>query len=124
MTLSAESLFSFDRSELSASGREALDRFVRDMGGLAFDTVTVEGHTDRLGSDGYNQKLSQARAEAVKSYLAGPGGLAASRINTVGKGESSPVTRAGDCRGNAASAALIACLQPDRRVEIEVTGTR
>jgi OOP family OmpA-OmpF porin len=86
--------------------------------------ITVEGHTDRLGTSAYNQKLSQQRADSVKAYLVVSDKLDASKINTVAKGESMPVTKADDCKGNKASPKLIACLQADRRVEIEVSGTR
>jgi len=86
--------------------------------------ITVEGHTDRLGSPAYNQKLSLQRAESVKSYLVTPGGIDAAKISAVGKGESVPVTKPGECKGNKPSPKLIACLQPDRRVEVEVIGTR
>jgi OOP family OmpA-OmpF porin len=86
--------------------------------------ISVEGHTDRLGTTAYNDRLSQRRAEAVKDYLVSADGIEGSRINAVAKGESDPVTKAEDCKGSKPSARLIACLQPDRRVEIEVTGTR
>jgi OOP family OmpA-OmpF porin len=86
--------------------------------------VTVEGHTDRLGTPDYNQRLSQERADAVKAYLVSTGKVDPMKITAVGKGESNPVTSPEACRGAAATAALIACLQPDRRVEIEVSGTR
>jgi OOP family OmpA-OmpF porin len=86
--------------------------------------VMVEGHTDRLGSAGYNQRLSLKRAESVKSYLVAMGGLSPAKVSAGGKGLTEPVTQPDDCRGMKRSARLIACLQPDRRVEVEVTGTR
>lgn len=119
----AESFFSFDRSELKPEGRGALDTFASELAGVTYDTVTVQGHADRLGSTEYNQTLSLARAEAVKSYLVTTGKLDAARISAVGKSESEPVTLPEACKGPM-SAPVIACLQPDRRVEIEVTGTR
>jgi OOP family OmpA-OmpF porin len=122
--LEADSLFSFDRADVKPEGRGALDRLVQDLNGTRFDVITVEGHTDRLGSAAYNQRLSSQRAEAVKAYLVGAGKLDANKISAVGKGESMPVTRAEDCKGQQANPKLIACLQPDRRVEVEVTGTR
>ena len=76
-----------------------------------------------LTSQAYNQKLSVRRAEAVKSYLVSPGGVDAGRISAVGMGESQPVTKAEDCRGAGPSPKLIACLQPDRRVDVEVSAT-
>ena len=124
VSFSAESLFAFDRSELRPEGRIALDIFTKDLGGTQFDSISVVGHTDRLGSQGYNQKLSQQRADSVKDYLVSSGGVSASRIQSFGKGESMPLAKTQDCKGNSPSPSLIACLQPDRRVEVEVTGTR
>ena len=89
-----------------------------------FDVITVEGHTDRLGSQRYNQTLSTKRADAVKAYLVTSGGIDATKVSAIGKGESTPLTKPDDCKGSKPTAALIACLQPDRRVEVEVTGTR
>ena len=123
VSFSADTLFSFDRSELGPQGKVALDQFSHELAGMRFDAVKVEGHTDRLGSQAYNQKLSVRRAEAVKSYLVSAGGVDAARISAVGMGESQPVTQAADCRGAKASPKLIACLQPDRRVDVEVTGS-
>ncbi|WP_332739632.1 OmpA family protein [Hydrogenophaga sp.] len=124
VSLSAESLFGFDASTVKPEGRADLDKFARDLASANYQTVTVEGHTDRLGSDSYNQKLSEQRATAVKNYLVTSGKLDGSKISAVGKGETMPVTKPGDCKGTKRTAALVACLQPDRRVDVEVTGTR
>ncbi|MDO9506285.1 OmpA family protein [Hydrogenophaga sp.] len=124
VSLSAESLFGFDASTVKPEGRSELDKFARDLAGTNYQTVVVEGHTDRLGSDAYNQKLSEERANAVKNHLVTNGRLDSSKISAVGKGETQPVTKPGDCKGNTRTAALVACLQPDRRVDVEVTGTR
>jgi OOP family OmpA-OmpF porin len=124
VTYSAESLFSFDKSEVQPEGRRALDTFARDLEGTQYDAITVEGHADRLGTEAHNQTLSQQRADAVKSYLVETGKVDASKITTVGKSESEPVTKAEDCKGSTPNAKLIACLQADRRVEIGVSGTR
>jgi OmpA-OmpF porin, OOP family len=124
VSFEAESLYGFDRSELRPEGKIALDTFLREMQGSTFEFVIVEGHTDRLGSTAYNQKLSQERADAVKAYLVSAGGLDPSKVTATGKGESAPVSKTEDCKGNAQTAQLVACLQPDRRVDIEVTGTR
>ena len=124
VSFSAESLFDFDRSVLGAAGRAALDTFARDLAGTRYETIKVEGHTDRIGSAAYNQKLSTERADIVKAYLVNSGQIDAARISSSGLGETMPVTRAGDCKGEGASASLITCLQPDRRVDIEVWGTR
>jgi OmpA-OmpF porin, OOP family len=124
VSYSAESMFGFDKSAVQPEGRAALDSFSNELKGTRFEQVTVEGHTDRLGSSAYNQKLSMERAEAVKAYLVTSGGVDGAKINAVGKGKSQPMTKAADCKGNKASPKLRACLQPDRRVEIEVTGTK
>jgi OOP family OmpA-OmpF porin len=124
VSFAAESLYGFDRAELRPEGKVALDTFLREMQGSSFEFVVVEGHTDRLGSTAYNQKLSQERADAVKAYLVNSGGLNPAKVTAVGKSESMPVTKAEDCKGHAQTAKLVACLQADRRVEIEVSGTR
>lgn len=123
VSFAADTLFAFDRFTITTKGDEALNTFAQELRGMQFERITVEGHTDRLGTSAYNEKLSQRRAEAVKAYLAGPGGIDSAKIVTIGKGETQPVTKTEDCRGNKPSAKLIACLQPDRRVDVEVTGT-
>lgn len=123
VSFSADTLFSFDHSEIGPQGKAALDQFAHELAGTHFDAITVEGHTDRLGSQAYNKKLSMRRAEAVKSYLVSAG-VDAGRIAAVGMSESKPVTKAEDCRGTKPNPNLIACLQPDRRVDVEVTGTQ
>jgi OOP family OmpA-OmpF porin len=123
VSFTAESLFGFDRSEVLPEGKAALDNFAKELQGTNFDNITVEGHTDRLGSTAYNQSLSTKRAEAVKAYLVNAG-VDGTKIAATGKNESMPVTKSEECKGNAPSSKLIACLQPDRRVEIEVVGTR
>lgn len=120
--LNADTLFEFDKAVLRPAGREALDDFVRKSKDINPEVITAVGHADRFGSDSYNQKLSEQRAAAVKTYLLSKG-IEANRIQTAGKGETQPVTKADDCRG-AKSAKVIACLQPDRRVDIEVVGTQ
>ncbi|MDE2565228.1 MAG: OmpA family protein [Burkholderiales bacterium] len=124
VSFSADSLFGFDRSEVRPQGRQALDRFAHELAGTQYDVVTVTGYTDRLGRPAYNQALSTRRAEAVKDYLVSRGGLDAHKVSAVGRGASAPVTQPGDCQGVKARAKLIECLQPDRRVEVEVSGTR
>jgi OOP family OmpA-OmpF porin len=124
VSFSADSLFAFDEAVVRPEGRAALDRFAQELKGTLFDVITVEGHTDRLGSEAYNQRLSVRRADAVKAHLVGAGGIDGARISAVGKNESAPVTKPADCRGTTATPQLLACLQPDRRVEVEVVGTR
>lgn len=120
----AESLFGFDATTLRPEGRQGLDSFASELDGANFETVKVEGHTDRLGTAEYNQALSLRRAEAVKEHLVRSGRIDPAKISAVGLGETQPVTQAADCVGTRRSTQLVACLQPDRRVEIEVNGTR
>lgn len=123
VVLSADSLFGFDQTTVSQTGLEHINKFTSDLRGVNYDVITVTGHTDRLGSQEYNQKLSMRRAEAVKSRLL-DAGIPFSKINTDGKGENNPITKPDDCKGSKATRALIACLQPDRRVELEVVGSK
>lgn len=122
VSFDADALFDFNKAVLRPEGRAALDSFIGNVKDVAPSTITVIGHTDRLGSDSYNQTLSEERAAAVKTYLV-TRGIDANSVRTEGKGEMQPVTNAADCKGGK-SAKLIACLQPDRRVEVEVSGTR
>lgn len=126
VTLSADVLFEFDRAVLTAEGRKRLDELQGRAAGLALEVIIAVGHADRIGAAPYNKRLSERRAAAVKAYLVSKG-LQANRIYAEGKGETQPVT-ADKCRGIGAetrrNAKLIACLQPDRRVEIEILGTK
>lgn len=124
VSFSADSLFTFDKAVIRPEGKEALDKFAKDLSGTQFEMIAVEGFTDRIGTEAYNLALSARRATAVKAYLVASGGIDAAKITAVGRGESNPVTKADDCRGSKANAKLIACLQPDRRVDVEVSGTR
>ncbi len=124
VTFSADSLFDFDKAIVKPAGRQALDKFAVDLRGIAYDVIAVVGHTDRIGSRAYNMSLSTRRAEAVKSYLIDPAGIPAGKIAAKGVGEAEPATRPDDCKGRKATPQLIACLQPDRRVEVEVSGTK
>lgn len=123
LTLNAATLFDFDRTEIKQEGREALDALVADMRTLDYELVLVTGHTDRIGSREYNLDLSQRRADAVKNYLVSAG-IPEARITSRGVNGDEPVTRPEDCRNTGSAAAQIACLQPDRRVVILVTGSR
>lgn len=120
--LDADTLFDFNKAVLRPEGKRALDEFLVQMKGINPEVIIAVGHADRFGTDSYNQRLSERRAAAVKTYLLAQG-IAENRVFTEGKGELQPVTKAGECTG-AKSKSVIACLQPDRRVEIEVVGTR
>ena len=122
LSLAADALFDFDKAILKPEGKQALDDFVGKLSKIKYDSLIAVGYTDRLGSESYNKDLSVRRAEAVKAYLTGKG-IGASQVFTDGKGKANPVT--GDsCKGAKKNKALIECLQPDRRVEVEVAGTR
>jgi OOP family OmpA-OmpF porin len=122
ISFSGDALFAFDKSVLKPEGQTMLDGLVQQLSGATYDTVLATGHTDRLGSNAYNQKLSERRAQTVKDYLVSKN-VQASRIDAQGKGETEPVTKPGECRG-AQSVKVVACLQPDRRVDVEMTGTK
>ena len=124
VSFSADTLFDFDKSAVKPDGKLALDKFATELKGTQYGAITVTGHTDRLGSHAYNLKLSERRAQAVSSYLVDAGGIAPAKISATGVDGNNPVTKPGDCVGNKPSPKLIACLQPDRRVDVEVTGTR
>lgn len=124
--IAAELLFDFDRATIRPDGRSVLDGLAAKARAISIESLIVTGYADRIGSAAHNLDLSRRRADAVKAYLASKG-FAASRIYPEGKGKAQPVT--GDkCRNmgpeNRRNRKLIACLQPDRRVEIELIGTR
>jgi OOP family OmpA-OmpF porin len=122
LTLDADTLFDFDKATLRPAGRDTLDGFISKLRDIKPETIMAIGHADRFGTDAYNQRLSEQRVATVKAYMVSKG-VEANRVYTEGKGETQPVTKAGDCTGPK-SAKVIACLQPDRRVDIEVIGTR
>jgi OmpA-OmpF porin, OOP family len=122
LSFDADMLFDFGKSSLRPAGRATLDDFAARIKGIDPEAIKTVGHTDRIGSSAYNQVLSEERAESVKAYLVGIG-IAAQRVETSGKGENEPVTLAGDCPGRK-SAKVISCLQPDRRVDIALVGSR
>ena len=124
VSFNSDVLFGFDRATVSPSGKRALDKFSAEVAGVEYDHVTIEGHTDRIGTQAYNEKLSLQRADAVKTYLVSRGTIPANKITTVGKGSSQPLTDAGACKGIQTSAAVIACLEPDRRVDLDVMGSK
>jgi OOP family OmpA-OmpF porin len=113
VTFAADAFFDFDKAVLKPEGRAKLDDLVSKMSGLNLEVVIAVGHTDSVGTVAYNQRLSVRRAEAVKSYLVGKG-VEKNRVYTEGKGEKQPVADNKTAEGRA----------KNRRVEIEVVGTR
>lgn len=113
ITYAADAFFDFDKSVLKPLGKERLDRLVENTKTLNLEVIIAVGHTDSVGSDAYNQKLSLRRSEAVKAYLISRG-IDKSRVFTEGKGEASPIADNKTAAGRA----------QNRRVEIEVVGNR
>ncbi|NHZ78464.1 OmpA family protein [Massilia sp. CCM 8695] len=113
VSFSADALFDFDKAVLKAEGKGKLDDLSSKLQGINLEVIIAVGHTDSVGTDAYNQKLSIRRAEAVKAYLQAKG-IEANRIYTEGKGESQPVADNKSAEGRA----------KNRRVEVEVVGTR
>ena len=123
-SFSADSLFDFNKADIKPAGKQVIDDFSAKLQGASFDHITVTGHTDRIGSHADNMILSKRRAETVKAYLVSSAGIPAEKIEAVGVDGNDPITKPDDCRGTKKTKALIACLQPDRRVDLEVTGTK
>lgn len=123
-TLKSDVLFNFNKATLKPEGKQALDQMYTQLSNLdpKEGSVVVLGFTDRIGSDAYNQGLSEKRAQSVVDYLVSKG-IPADKISARGMGKSNPVT-GNTCDGVKAKAALIDCLAPDRRVEIEVKGSK
>ncbi len=111
--------FDFDRYVIRPDAQSKLDDLVGKLRNVNLEVVIAVGHADRLGGDAYNMKLSVRRADSVKAYLVSKG-ITASRVYTEGKGERQPVK---DCKGSAKTKELIACLEPNRRVETEAVGS-
>jgi OmpA-OmpF porin, OOP family len=120
ITYQADALFDFDKAILKPAGKEKLDDLAGKIEALNLEVVVATGYTDRIGSNAYNDRLSLRRAQAVKAYLVSKG-VPADRVYTEGKGKRDPVTTGCNQKNRKA---LIACLAPDRRVEVEVVGTQ
>lgn len=121
ITYQADTLFDFDKAVLKPAGKQKLDELAAKIQGMNVEVVVATGYTDRIGSDKYNDRLSLRRAQAVKSYLVSKG-VPANKVYTEGKGKRKPVT--GNTCKQKNRKQLIACLAPDRRVEVEVVGTQ
>ena len=113
MTYAADAFFDFNKSVVKPEGKAKLDDLVGKIKDINLEVIIAVGHTDSVGSDAYNQKLSVKRSEAVKAYLVSKG-IEKNRVYTEGKGEKQPVADNKTAEGRA----------KNRRVEIEVVGTR
>jgi OOP family OmpA-OmpF porin len=113
VTYAADAFFDFDKAVLKPEGKAKLDDLTGKIQGINLEVIIAVGHTDSVGTDAYNQKLSVRRAEAVKAYLVSKG-IEKNRVYTEGKGEKQPVADNKTAEGRA----------KNRRVEIEVVGTR
>jgi OmpA-OmpF porin, OOP family len=113
VTYAADAFFDFDKSVLKPEGKAKLDDLVGKVKGINLEVIIAVGHTDSIGTDAYNQRLSVRRAESVKAYLVSKG-IEKNRVYTEGKGEKQPVADNKTSEGRA----------KNRRVEIEVVGTR
>jgi len=112
VAFAADAFFDFDKSVLKPAGKSSLDKLVQDTGTIDLEVIIATGHTDSIGSDAYNQKLSMRRAAAVKAYLVSKG-VDSKKVFTEGKGEKQPVASNKTKEGRA----------KNRRVVIEVVGT-
>lgn len=123
-TLTSDVLFNFGKASLKPEGQQALQKMYAEIQnmGLKDKTAVIIGYTDRIGSDAFNMKLSQERAQSVASYLESLG-APANMLTVEGRGKADPVT-GNKCDGIKNRNALISCLAPDRRVEIEVQGVK
>jgi OOP family OmpA-OmpF porin len=122
VSFDANIMFDSDKSALRPAGQAQLDQFVDKIHGLDTQSIVAVGYADRMGEDSANQVLSRQRVDSVRTYLVGKG-VAWDRVQTSAKGESRPTTYAGECK-DANNAKNVACMQPDRHVFIEVSGTR
>jgi OOP family OmpA-OmpF porin len=113
ITLGADASFDTGKADLKSDGQAKLDQLVAKLKDVNFDAITITGHTDSVGGDAANQKLSLRRANAVKQYLASHG-VDATKIKTAGRGKTSPVADNKTAQGRARN----------RRVEVVITGTR
>jgi outer membrane protein OmpA-like peptidoglycan-associated protein len=121
-TLSADALFAINSYQLKPTAKARLDEFAAQLDEFSYQSIRIMGHTDPTGSAGVNERLSLARANSVKRYLMSRG-VPASKIETKGMGSSIPMVTDKDC-AKLPRSQRAACYQPDRRVEIEVSGVK
>ncbi len=113
IVIQADALFDFDKSVVRPDGKKSIDEALAKLKGVDLEMVVATGHTDSIGTDAYNQKLSERRAAAVKDYLVSKG-IPAAKVTTIGKGETQPVATNKTKEGR----------QKNRRVDIEFKGVR
>ncbi|HXZ49187.1 MAG TPA: OmpA family protein [Usitatibacter sp.] len=113
VVIQADALFDFDKSVVRPDGKKAIDEALGKLSGVDLEMVIATGHTDSIGTEQYNQKLSERRAAAVKAYLVSKG-IPASKVTTIGKGETQPVATNKTAAGR----------QKNRRVDIEFRGVK
>jgi OOP family OmpA-OmpF porin len=113
VVIQADALFDFDKSVVRPDGKKSIDEALAKLAGVSLEMVIATGHTDSVGTDAYNQKLSERRAAAVKDYLVSKG-IPAAKVTTIGKGESQPVATNKTKEGR----------QKNRRVDIEFKGVK
>ena len=113
IVIQADALFDFDKSVVRPDGKKSIDEAIAKLKGVDVEMVIATGHTDSIGTDAYNQKLSERRAAAVKDYMVSKG-IPAAKITTIGKGESQPVATNKTAEGR----------QKNRRVDIEFKGVK
>lgn len=124
VTYSADAFFDFDKSVLKPEGKHKLDDIIAKLKNINLEAVVATGHTDSIGTVAYNQKLSVRRAQAVKTYLVHHG-VPADRIYISGKGKSQPICDdSPKARKHESKSAWDACRAKNRRVDVEVVGTR
>ena len=122
ITVAADVLFDFNKATLSVEGMKKLDELAAKVSSLSLEVVIAVGHADRLEDKKNNGKvLSEKRTAAIRNYLVSKG-VPANKIYTEGKGSTQPVTKPDQCQGTKSST-VIKCLQPNRRVDIEIIGT-
>ena len=113
ITLQADTLYDFNKSDLKPEGKATLDKIAKDLSKIKLEVIIAVGNTDSVGTDAYNMALGQRRAQAVKSYLVTKG-VDSNRIYTESKGKSNPVASNATAEGRA----------KNRRVDVEVVGTK
>lgn len=114
ITLQADTLFDFDKSNLKSEGVATLNKLAQDIKKMKLEVVIIVGYTDSVGTDAYNIALGQRRANAVKAFLTNDGGVEATRVYTESKGKADPVASNATAEGRA----------KNRRAVIEVVGTQ